>query len=97
MIASFKSAGGPRFTAGAAGIVGFAATAALISVGFVAIVAGTRIGDISFTAPFRNVMVPISFALGYANWGQLPDRFVLVGTVIVILAGLLVLHPRAGR
>ena len=81
----------------AAGIVGFAATAALISVGFVAIVAGTRTGDISFTAPFRYVMVPLSFLLGYAIWGQIPDGFVLVGTAVVVLAGLLVLHPRAGR
>ena len=79
------------------GILGFAATAALISAGFVAIVAGTRTGDISFTAPFRYVMVPLSFILGYAIWGQIPDAFVLVGTAIVILAGLLDLHPRAGR
>ena len=38
------------------------------------IVAGTRTGDISFTAPFRYVTVPLSFLLGFLIWGQVPDR-----------------------
>jgi drug/metabolite transporter (DMT)-like permease len=61
-------------------------------VAFVTIVAGTRIGDISFTAPFRYASVPLSFFLGFAIWGQVPDAFVLAGAAIVVLAGLAVLH-----
>ena len=79
----------------ASGLLGFVATAALITAAFVAIVAGTRTGDISFTAPFRYVSVPLSFFLGYAIWGQVPDAGVLAGSAIVVLAGLLVLHRRA--
>ena len=81
----------------ALGLLGLATTAALVSVAFVTIVAGTRMGDVSFTAPFRYVTVPLSFFLGYAIWGQVPDAFVLLGTVIVMLAGLAILRRRARR
>jgi drug/metabolite transporter (DMT)-like permease len=81
----------------AAGVAGFAATAALVSVAFVMIVAGTRSGDISFTAPFRYVTVPLSFLLGYLIWGQVPDRYVLLGAAVVMAAGLLVVHRGAAR
>lgn len=81
----------------AMGLLGLATTAALVSVAFVTIVAGTRMGDVSFTAPFRYVTVPLSFLLGFAIWGQVPDAFVLVGTCIVVLAGLMILHRGAAK
>ena len=81
----------------AVGMLGLATTAALASVAFVTIVAGTRMGDISFTAPFRYVSVPLSFFLGFAIWGQVPDAFVLFGTAIVVLAGLANLHRGPAR
>lgn len=76
--------------------VGFASSAALVSLAFLCLVAGTRVGDVSFTAPFRYVMVPLSFVLGFLIWGQVPDRFVLLGSLIIVAAGLAVLH-RGGR
>ncbi|HEX6014452.1 MAG TPA: DMT family transporter [Geminicoccaceae bacterium] len=79
-----------------AGLVGFASSAALVSLAFLCLVAGTRVGDVSFTAPFRYVMVPLSFVLGFLIWGQVPDRFVLLGSLIIVAAGLAVLH-RGGR
>jgi drug/metabolite transporter (DMT)-like permease len=63
----------------------------------VTIVAGTRIGDISFSAPFRYVTVPLSFFLGYAIWGQVPDAFVLAGTAIVVVSGLAILRRGPAR
>ena len=76
------------------GIAGFVTSAVLVSVAFVMVVAGTRTGHLSFTAPFRYVSVPLSFFLGYLIWGQVPDAFMLVGTVAVVGAGLLVLRRR---
>ena len=74
------------------GILALAATATLVSAAFVMIVAGTRGGDLSFTAPFRYVTVPLSFALGFLIWGQAPDAAVLVGAATVVGAGLLVIR-----
>ena len=79
------------------GLLGFAASAALVSVAFVLIVAGTRTGDVSFTATFRYVTVPLSFLLGYLVWGQVPDAPVLAGTAVIVLAGLLVLRRGSRR
>ena len=76
------------------GSAGFLASATLVSVAFVLVVAGTRIGHLSFTAPFRYVSVPLSFLLGYLIWDQVPDASVLAGTAAVVGAGLLVLYRR---
>lgn len=79
----------------AAGVLGLAATAGLVSIAFVLIVAGTRSGDISFTAPFRYVSVPLSFLLGYLIWRQIPDAAVLLGTSIIMTAGLLTVRRKS--
>ncbi len=91
------AAGGWAPVDGAAAL-GFAATAALVSAAFLCLVAGTRTGDVSFTAPFRYVTVPVSFLLGWVVWGAFPDAFVLGGTAVVVGAGLVTLggRPRAG-
>lgn len=78
-----------------AGALGLVATAGLVSVAFVLIVASTRSGDVSFTAPFRYVSVPLSFLLGYLIWHQIPDAAVLLGTSIIMTAGLLTLRRKS--
>jgi drug/metabolite transporter (DMT)-like permease len=72
--------------------LGFLVSAALVGSAFLCLVAGTRKGDVSFTAPFRYVSVPLSFLLGWLIWGQLPDLAVLAGTAIVVAAGLTTLR-----
>lgn len=95
------------------GLLGFAAGAALVGAAFVALVEGTRLGDISFTAPVRYVIVPLAFAVGWAVWGHVPDLPVALGTVVIVGAGLVLVRserdgggppaatadaaPRAGR
>jgi drug/metabolite transporter (DMT)-like permease len=79
------------------GFLGFSASAALVSVAFSCLVAGTRRGDVSFTAPFRYVIVPLAFLLGFVVWGDVPDAPVFIGTAIVVGAGLAMLHPERPR
>jgi drug/metabolite transporter (DMT)-like permease len=81
---------------GAASLAGFAAGAALVGAAFLALVEGTRAGDVSFTAPFRYVAVPFSFLLGWLAWGQAPDALVVLGGAIVAGSGLLTLGGRTG-
>ncbi|MFO1046505.1 MAG: DMT family transporter [Geminicoccaceae bacterium] len=94
-LASLGAGVGDWVVPDATGALGLAATAALVSVAFVLIVAGTRRGDISFTAPFRYVSVPLSFLLGYLIWGQIPDAAVLLGTSIIMTAGWLVVRRKS--
>lgn len=79
------------------GFLGFAASAALTAAAFLALVEGTRAGDVSFTAPFRYVVVPISFVAGWLVWGDVPDGWVLAGTAVVVASGLVVVRDEGRR
>ena len=78
------------------GLLGFAGSAVLVAVAFLALVEGTRVGDISFTAPFRYVIIPLAFAIGWAVWGRVPDLPVVVGTAVIVGSGLLILRGDRG-
>lgn len=79
------------------GMAGFAASSVLVSAAFICLVEGTRTGDVSFTAPFRYVIVPLSFLIGFLIWGHVPDAPVLIGTGIVVGSGLFVFHRERRR
>lgn len=78
-------------------VLAFATSALLVSGAFLCLVAGTRAGDVSFTAPFRYVTVPLSFVLGFLIWGHVPGALVILGSAIVVGAGLFVLYREQRR
>jgi drug/metabolite transporter (DMT)-like permease len=61
--------------------------AILLSVGYFTVIAGMRIGDISVTAPFRYVAVVFAVTAGFFVWGDIPDAMMLVGSALIIGAG----------
>ena len=65
-----------------------AGAAVLLSVGYFTIIAGMRIGDISVTAPFRYVAVVFAVTAGFLVWGDVPDEMMLIGSALIIGAGL---------
>jgi drug/metabolite transporter (DMT)-like permease len=69
-----------------------AAAAACLLIGYVFIIVSLRMGEIAVVAPFRYVLVPLSLALGYIWWGDVPDAVAGVGIFLVIAAGLYTLH-----
>jgi drug/metabolite transporter (DMT)-like permease len=71
---------------------GFALSAVLVGLGFLALVEGTRRGDVSFTAPFRYLAIPLAFVMGMLVWGHVPDRWVTLGSLIVVASGLFVFY-----
>lgn len=58
-----------------------------------------RVGDISFTAPFRYTGIIWALLLGWAFFDEWPDVLTLIGSVIVVLSGLFTLYreSRANR
>ena len=61
-----------------------------------------RHGDMSVTASFRYVAVVFAIAAGFLVWGDVPDLPTLVGSLIIVGAGLYTLYrehkvARAGR
>jgi drug/metabolite transporter (DMT)-like permease len=64
----------------------------LLSVGYFTAIAAMRVGDMSVTAPFRYVAVVFAIAIGFLVWGDVPDALTIVGSVIIIAAGLYTLY-----
>ncbi len=52
------------------------------------LVLAMRSSDVSVVAPFRYTMVLWATLSGYLVWGELPDTLAVIGTAIVIAAGL---------
>jgi drug/metabolite transporter (DMT)-like permease len=60
-------------------------------VGYLSSVMAMRHGDIGLVAPFRYTSLLWAIALGFVVFGNLPDRWTMIGAGIVISAGLFTL------
>jgi S-adenosylmethionine uptake transporter len=69
-------------------------TAAGIAIvaGYLFSVMAVRIGDISFVSQFRYTGMIWAVALGFLLFGDRPDLATILGTIIIIIAGLYSLH-----
>ncbi len=56
-----------------------------------------RLAPVSLVAPFEYSALLAAALLGFAVWGQIPDRFVWLGAGIVIASGLYILHRETVR
>lgn len=59
-----------------------------LTIGYVASVATVRIGELSFSAPFRYTVIVFSIILQIVVFGDIPDALTFVGSAIVAGAGL---------
>jgi drug/metabolite transporter (DMT)-like permease len=70
----------------------FAASGALIAVAHTLIIEAFRRGEAALVAPFKYSSLLWATLIGYLMFGELPDLWTIVGAVIIVLAGLYVLH-----
>lgn len=56
-----------------------------------------RLAEAGLVAPFRYSSILWAGALGYIFWDDLPDRWVVAGTVVLIASGLYILHREMVR
>ena len=73
-----------------------------LTIGYVTSIIAMRNGDMSLTASFRYVGVVFATVAGYLVWRDVPDMPTIVGSLIIIGAGLYTLWrehrlARAGR
>ena len=64
------------------------AAAGFLLIGYQALISAMRIGEISFIAPFRYTYMVWSLVLSFTIFGDRPDVFMLVGSLIVVLSGI---------
>ncbi len=56
--------------------------------GYIFSVATMRVGEIGFVAPFRYSSLLVALILGYLIFGDWPDTLMLIGSAIIVAAGL---------
>ena len=56
-----------------------------------------RHAEAGLVAPFKYSSILYAVALGYLFWGDLPDAWVIAGTVILVASGLYILHRELAR
>ncbi len=59
------------------------------------IIESFRFGEAALLSPFKYTNLIFAVALGYVIWGDLPDQWTWVGTAVVIVSGLYILHREA--
>lgn len=69
----------------------FAGLAIAISCGYLFNVVGTRLGELSFIAPFKYTSVLLAIAIGYIVWGDAPTLLMLGGAGIIVLSGIVLM------
>ena len=70
----------------------FRSSGMLIAGGHYLMIEAFRHGEAALVAPFKYTSMVWAVLFGFLIFGQLPDQWTLVGTAIVIGAGLYVLH-----
>ncbi len=69
----------------------FAGLAVAILGGYTCYVMGTRLGELSFLAPFKYVSVLLAIAIGYFVWSDVPTVLMLSGAAVIVGAGIVLL------
>jgi drug/metabolite transporter (DMT)-like permease len=73
----------------------FLALAVALCTGYLCYIIGSRIGDLSFIAPFKYVSIALAILYGYLIWGDIPSLNMICGAIIIFLSGIyLVKHER---
>jgi drug/metabolite transporter (DMT)-like permease len=74
-----------------------AAAAAFVSAGNYAIIVAFRGSEVAVVSPFRYSMVVWAVILGWLVWGDVPDIWGLIGTMLIVGAGLYAIHRERVR
>jgi drug/metabolite transporter (DMT)-like permease len=70
----------------------FAASGALIAVAHTLMIEAFRRGEAALVAPFKYSSLLWATLIGFVFFAELPDRWTIVGALLIVLAGLYVLH-----
>jgi drug/metabolite transporter (DMT)-like permease len=65
-----------------------AGASSFVIIGYLAVVAAMRVGEVGVVAPFRYTALIFAIALGWLAFRQLPDFWTLTGAGIVIVTGI---------
>lgn len=75
----------------------FFALAGAIYCGYLFLIIGSRLGELSFISPFKYVSIIIAIIYGYLIWGDQPSLSMLSGAVVIVISGIILLSTEKRR
>jgi len=72
-------------------------SAAFVAIGYFLIVIAFRGVDVAAIAPFRYTLLIWAGICGYLAFGEVPDRFAIFGSALIVGSGLYALHREVVR
>lgn len=73
-------------------ILTMALASVFLFVGYQFIVLAMRIGEVAYVVPYRYTSLLFSILLGYILFAEVPDKYTILGSVIVVIMGLFTLY-----
>jgi drug/metabolite transporter (DMT)-like permease len=64
----------------------------LLAMAYSLYVVTIRTGELSFTAPFKYVVILWAAVFGMIFWSEIPEPRAVVGAVIIIVSGLVIFY-----
>jgi len=65
--------------------------------GYLFLIMGSRLGELSFISPFKYISIIIAIIYGYLIWGDQPTLSMLAGAIIIVLSGIILVSTERRR
>ena len=75
----------------------FIALGAVLYCGYLFLIIGSRLGELSFIGPFKYISILIAIIYGYLIWGDKPTTTMLGGAMIIVISGIILVSTEKRR
>jgi len=65
--------------------------------GYLFLIIGSRLGELSFIGPFKYVSILLALIYGYLIWDETPTLTMLAGAAIIVISGIILLSSEKRR
>jgi len=65
--------------------------------GYLLLIIGSRLGELSFIGPFKYISIIIAILYGYLIWGDQPTLTMLAGATIIVVSGIILVSTEKRR
>jgi len=65
--------------------------------GYLCLIIGSRLGELSFIGPFKYVSIIIAIVYGYLIWDEKPTLTMLAGAAVIVISGIILLSSEKRR
>ena len=65
--------------------------------GYLFLIIGSRLGELSFISPFKYISIIIAMLYGYLIWGDQPTLEMLAGATTIVVSGIILVTTEKRR